>query len=69
MFQALAASDRRPYLVVDWVQLVVKSHGQVGPCTWGYMGNERCLALVHCVTHIHSPLANPHVLEAGLDSA
>lgn len=68
MFQALAASDRWPYLVVDCVQLVVKSHGQVGPCTWGYMGDEWCLALVHCVIRIHSPLANPHVLEAGLDA-
>lgn len=53
---------------MDCVQLVVKSHGQVGRGTWGYMGDERCLALVHCVIHIHPPLANLHVLEAGLDT-
>lgn len=54
---------------MDCVQLVVKSHGQVGRCTWGYVGDEWRLALVHRVVHIRPPLANLHVLEAGLDTA
>lgn len=54
---------------MDCVELVVKSHGQVGRCTWGHVGDEWCLALVHRVVHIHPPLANLHVLEAGLDTA
>lgn len=50
------------------VQLVVKSHGQVGRCARGYVGDEWCLALVHSVIHIHPPLANLHILEAGLNT-
>lgn len=68
MFQALAATDRCSYLVVHCVQLVVKSHGQVGGCARGYVGDEWRLALVHGVIHIHPPLADLHVLEAGLDT-
>lgn len=67
-FQALAASDQCSYLVVHCVQLVVKSHGQVGRCARGYVGDEWCLALVHSVIHIHPPLANLHILEAGLNT-
>ena len=50
------------------VQLVVKSHGQVGGCARGYVGDEWRLALVHGVIHIHPPLADLHILEAGLDT-
>lgn len=51
------------HLVVDSVQLVVESHGQVGGRAGGHMRDERGLALVHGVIHIHPTLANLHVLE------
>lgn len=54
---------------MDCVELVVESHGQVGRCAWGHVGDERSLALVHGVVHVHPALADLHVLEAGLDTA
>ena len=54
------------YLAVHSVQLVVEGHGEVGGGTWGHVGDKGCLALVDCVVHVDTTLADLHVLEARL---
>lgn len=51
------------------VELVVEGHGEVGGGAGGHMGDEGCLALVDRFVHVHTPLADLHVLEAGLHPA
>lgn len=46
------------------VQLVVEGHGEVGGGVWGNMGDKGRFALVDCVIHVDTTLADLHVLEA-----
>lgn len=55
-------------LAVHSVELVVKGHGEVGGSAGGYVGDERGLALVDRVVHVHTTLTDLHVLEAGFDT-
>lgn len=52
------------YLIVYCVELVVKAHGQICACIRSNMSRERALNLIHCIIHVHSSLANLHVLKA-----
>lgn len=52
------------YLAVHSVQLVVEGHGEVGGGAGGHMGDKGRLALVDCVVHVDTALADLHVLEA-----
>lgn len=56
-------------LAVHSVELVVKGHGEVGGSAGGYVCDERGLALVDCIVHVHAALTDLHVLEAGFDAA
>lgn len=55
-------------LAVHSVELVVKGHGEVGGSAGCYVCDERGLALVDRVVHVHATLTNLHVLEAGFDA-
>lgn len=55
-------------LTVHSVELVIKGHGEVGGSAGGYVCDERGLALVDCVVHVHATLTDLHVLEAGFDT-
>lgn len=57
------------YLAVHSVKLVVEGHGEVGGGAGGYVGDKGRLALVDRVVHVHTTLADLHVLEAGLHTA
>lgn len=59
----------RFYLAVHSVQLVVEGHGEVGGGGGGHVGDKGRLALVDCVVHVDTTLADLHVLEARLDTA
>lgn len=50
------------------VELVVKGHGEVGGSAGGYVCDERGLALVDRIVHVHATLTDVHVLEAGFDT-
>lgn len=52
------------YLVVYCVELVVKAHCQVCACVRSNVSGERALDLIHCIIHVHSSLADLHVLKA-----
>lgn len=57
------------YLAVHSVQLVVEGHSEVGGGAGGHVGDKGRLALVDCVIHVDTTLADLHVLEARLHTA
>lgn len=52
------------HLAVHSVQLVVEGHGEVGRGAWSHVGDKGRFALVDCVIHVDTTLADLHVLEA-----